>query len=119
MIRAGGLALLLLVLGAALGAACGDGGGPPRPDNGPTPSGASFEELRDTLLQRLDVIGTNIGVVPADVRDELLGTCRELGAFADPDDVEPICSGIEEAIARGDPGRIDLVLEQLARLEPS
>jgi hypothetical protein len=56
--------------------------------------------------------------MPEDVRDQLLALCRELEAFVEGERVAEICGAIEQAIERGDPGFIDLVLEQLAELEP-
>lgn len=89
----------------------------------PTQGGAEstptrFEALRDALRNQLDAIGVNIGAVPGDVRDQILASCRELEAFAEGERVEEICGAIEQAMERGDPGLIDLVLNQLAELEP-
>lgn len=78
----------------------------------------SFEALRDTLRDRLDAIGVNIGAVPDDVHDQILGWCHELESLAQQEVVADICEAIEDAIEQGDPGLIDLVLDQLAELEP-
>ena len=75
-----------------------------------------FELARDALYQELDSYGANIGVLPDDVRDDLLASCRALGEFAASDDVDNICTAIEQAIADGDPGLIQLVLNELAAL---
>lgn len=106
------VAILPLLLAAALASACGGGATPSAPDDG----GASFEELRDTLRDRLDAIGVNIGAVPDDVRDQILAECRKLEQFVDEERVQGICGAIEQAIQQGDPGLIDLVLEELAAL---
>lgn len=103
----------------------GAGGSDGQPSGG-TESGAAsgtesastpFEAERAVLMERLDGIGVGIGAVPDDVRDELVGSCRELEEFVDEDDLEEICDAIVEAIEMSDPGRIDLVLAQLAELE--
>ena len=80
------------------------------------PNAAEFELARDALYQELDSYGANIGVLPDDVRDDLLASCRALDEFAASDDVDDICAAIEQAIADGDPGLIDLVLNELAAL---
>ncbi len=78
----------------------------------------TFEELRGDLLARLDAIGVNIGVVPDDIGEQLVSSCLELEAFAVGEPVAEICANIGDAIERGDPGLIDLVMERLADLEP-
>ena len=75
-----------------------------------------FELARDSLYQELDGYGANIGVLPDDIRDDLLASCRALGEFAASDDVDEICTAIERAIADGDPGLIEIVLNELAAL---
>ena len=127
------LASLLLSLGLA---ACGGEDSPSGPVNGDAPQPSStasvadatveanatpteFETLRDGLRDRLDAIGASIGDTPSDIREQILASCRELADFAEPDLVEPICQDIDEAIERGDPGKIDLVLGHLASLEPN
>ncbi len=134
------LIIALLMLTAGLAGACGGGNGaggngatpgrtasPAPTEDGagstPTQDGAestptNFEALRDALRNQLDAIGVNIGAVPDDVRDQILASCRELEAFVEGERVEEICGAIEQAIERGDPGLIDLVLNQLAELEP-
>ena len=104
---------VVLVLAAAF--ACGDGTGDG--GNGGTPQGPSFEELRQDLLTQLDSIGANIGAVPDDIRNQILGQCRALDEFADDDEVDALCTAMQRAMDRGDPGLIDLVLENLATLE--
>lgn len=127
--------ITLLMLTVGLASACGGGNGA---DDGESPTGAilnrtespaptvdgaestptGFEALRDALRDRLDTIGVNIAAVPDDVRDQILASCRELEAFVERDRIERACEAIEQAIEGGDPGLIDLVLEQLAELEP-
>ncbi len=75
-----------------------------------------FEALRDGLRDRLEAIGDNITVVPDDVRNEILASCRELEEFVEREFVSDVCGAIERAIERGDPGLIDLVLDRLAEL---
>ena len=114
--------LLLLaapvVLAALLLGCNGDGGDAPTPagtaigDGTPT----EFELARDELYQDLDSYGANIGVLPDDIRDDVLASCRALDEFAESDDVDQICTAIEQAITDGDPGLIDLVLNELAAL---
>lgn len=114
--------LLLLgapvVLATMLFGCNGDGGDSPTPvstangDGTPT----EFELARDALSEELDRYGANIGALPDDVRDDLLASCRALDEFAASDDVDQICTAIERAIADGDPGLIDLVLNELAAL---
>ena len=85
-------------------------------DGGDSPNAAEFESARDALYQELDTYGANIGVLTDDVRDDLLASCRALDEFAASDDVDEICTAIEQAIADGDPGLIELVLNELAAL---
>ncbi len=113
------LVLAAPVVLAALILGCnGDGGDSQTPtgtDNGDgTPT--EFELARDALYQELDSYGANIGVLPDDIRDDLLASCRALDEFAASDDVDNICTAIEQAIADGDPGLIQLVLNELAAL---
>ena len=115
---------LAAVLALAAAFACGDGTGDGGNGNGPsggTPdangSGPSFEELRQDLLTQLDGIGANIGAVPDDIRNQILGQCRALDEFADDDEVDALCTAMQRAMDRGDPGLIELVLENLATLE--
>ena len=114
--------LLLLsapVMLATLLLGCNGGGGdsqsPVGTENG-NEAPTEFEVARDALYQELDSYGANIGVLPDDVRDDLLASCRALDEFAASDDVDDICAAIEQAIADGDPGLIDLVLNELAAL---
>ena len=93
----------------------GDSQPPVTTENG-NEAPAEFEVARDALYQELDSYGANIGVLPDDVRDDLLASCRALDEFAASDDVDDICAAIEQAIADGDPGLIDLVLNELAAL---
>ena len=78
----------------------------------------TFAELRDDLLARLDAIGVNIGIVPDDIGEQLVSSCLELQGFVDGERVAEICASIGDAIERGDPGLIELVMERLADLEP-
>lgn len=111
----------LLLLGAALTMSC-DGDNGDNHGNGndgetpPSPEG--FTMARDDLVEELDSIGVNIGIVPADIRDDLLEQCRELEAYVDPQRLDPLCNGISQAIDENDPGLIDLVVNELATLEP-
>ena len=41
-----------------------------------------FELARDAFYQDLDSYGANIGVLPDDIRDDLLASCRALEEFA-------------------------------------
>ena len=75
-----------------------------------------FELARDAFYQDLDSYGANIGVLPDDIRDDLLASCRALEEFAAGDAVDDICTAIERAIADGDPGLIEIVLNELAAL---
>ena len=93
----------------------GDSQPPVTTENG-NEAPTEFEVARDALYQELDSYGANIGVLPDDVRDDLLASCRALDEFAASDDVDDICAAIEQAIADGDPGLIDLVLNELAAL---
>ena len=131
------LLLASLLLSSAV-AACGgedNNRAPPATGSGQTPQAGTtsevpdateeaeatpteFEALRDSLANRLDAIGASIGDTPNDIRGQLLESCLGLGEFVDPDRVEPVCQDIEDAIERGDPGKIDLVLDHLADLEP-
>jgi hypothetical protein len=86
------------------------------PDSNGSPS--EFETLRDALVDELDRIGVNIGAVPPDVRARIIGNCRALGQFADEAEVEDLCDAVQQAMDRGDPGLIDLILEDLAELSP-
>lgn len=79
-----------------------------------TPS--EFEELREALIDRLQGFGANIGALPDDIRDDLLAACEDLSAFADAERVGELCSAIEQAIAAGDSGLIDLVVNDLLEL---
>ncbi len=106
------------VLAALILGCNGDGGGSPAPvttENG-TGTPTEFELARDALYQELDSYGANIGVLPDDIRDDLLASCRALDEFAAGDDVDDICTAIAQAIADGDPGLIELVLNELAAL---
>ena len=85
-------------------------------DSDSAPNAAEFELARDALFQELDSYGANIGVLPDDIRDDLLASCYALDEFAAGDDVDEICMAIEQAIADGDPGLIELVLNELAAL---
>ena len=75
-----------------------------------------FELARDALSDEPNRYGANIGALPDDVRDDLLASCRALDEFAASDAVDEICTAIERAIADGDPGLIELVLNELAAL---
>ncbi len=75
-----------------------------------------FELARDALYEELDSYGANIGVLPDDIRDDLLASCHALDEFAAGDDVDNICTAIEQAIADGDPGLIEIVLNELTAL---
>ena len=119
--------LLLLaapVVLAALLLGCNGEGGTANGGNIPSPGGTktgdetptAFELARDTLYQELDGYGANIGVLPDDIRDDLLASCRALDEFTSSGDVDNICAAIERAIADGDPGLIQLVLNELAAL---
>ena len=77
----------------------------------------TFEGQRDHLLARLDSIGVNIGIVPDDIGEQLVTSCLQLEAHVEDGPVADICASIGDAIERGDPGLIDLVMEQLADLE--
>ena len=133
------IALLLLVAAVACGGGgdTGDGADADPPvvdgtDGDPTGETASpvvtlivtevppttFEALRDDMLAQLDAIGVNIGFVPDDIGEQLVSSCLELEAFVEGEAVAEICAGIGDAIERGDPGLIDLVMERLADLEP-
>ncbi len=105
------LVLAAPVVLAALLLGCNGGGDSP---NGP--NAIEFELARDALYQELDNYGANIGFLPDDVRDDLLASCHALDELAASDDVDEICTAIERAIADGDPGLIDLVLNELAAL---
>lgn len=138
MTRHRALVAALVVMTAALTAACGgdDGSGnsggtaspADTPAGGTTPRSTAtvgpedtpteFETLRDELSAQLDAIGVNIGAVPDDIRDQILASCRELATFADGKRVEEMCEAIERAMENDDPGLIDLVVDQLAELEP-
>lgn len=83
----------------------------------PSDTPTAFETLRDELRDRLDAIGASIGDTPSDIREQLLTSCRELGEYVDSDRVEPICSDMEDAMDRSDPGKIDLVIDYLAELK--
>jgi hypothetical protein len=111
-------ALLLAVLVA--GACGGDNNGATAgrtelPPAEGTP--ARFEALRGALADRLEAIQVNIAAIPDDVQREIVDLCRELEAFIDEDRVDEICGALDEAIDRGDPGRIDRILAELAELE--
>ncbi len=80
------------------------------------PNAAEFELARDALYQELDSYGANIGFLPDDIRDDLLESCRALDEIAAVDDVDDICTAIAQAVADGDPGLIELVLNELAAL---
>lgn len=114
------LAALIAISIAIFAVACtGDSNGEPsptQPDPNATPS--SFESLRDALYSQLDAFGINIGSVPEDIRTQLLGSCQELEQVADADEVEQICTAIDDAIEQNDPGKIELVLSSLLNLEP-
>ncbi len=130
------LVAAVVVMAASLATACGgnsgNGDGTSRPSDtpaggtaprgtatvGPEDTPTEFEALRDDLSAQLDAIGVNIGDVPDDIRDQILASCRELGRFTDAERVEEVCEAIERAIEDDDPGLIDLVVEQLAELEP-
>ena len=116
----------LLVVAFVVGACGGDGDGgddngatagrtefPPAMDGTP----ARFEALRDALADRLEAIQVNIAAIPDDVQRKIIDLCRELEAFIDEDRVDEICGALDEAIDRGDPGRIDRILAELAELE--
>lgn len=136
------IAAIALTLIAGLAIACGGGGNGSAtatpvdgaaPVDGATPAGdetsvpasteqpaatpSEFEGLRDDLIDQLDAIGVNIGVLPDDVREDLLARCVELAPFANADRVDEICGAVEQAMGSGDVGLIDLVLDDLAELE--
>ena len=122
------LAIALLLLAAAV--ACGGSGDTANGDpDGDTPSPVvtliatddpptTFEAVRADLLAKLDAIGVNIGFVPDDIGEQLVNSCLQLEAFVEGERVTEICASIGDAIERGDPGLIDLVMERLADLEP-
>jgi len=123
----------LLVAAFVAGACGGDGGGrddrvgggddngamagrtesPPAVQSTP----AEFEALRGALADRLEAIQVNIAAIPDDVQKEIMDSCRQLEAFIDEDRVDEICGALDDAIERGDPGRIDRILAELAELE--
>ncbi|MCH8949334.1 MAG: hypothetical protein IIB87_03025 [Chloroflexi bacterium] len=103
-----------VVLAALLLGCNGDSDAPNGGNDGP--DAIEFELARDALYQELDSYGANIGFLPDDIRDDLLASCRALDEFAAGDDVDEICTAIEQAIADGDPGLIELVLNELAVL---
>jgi hypothetical protein len=117
--------LVAAVLLAALAAACGgdgDGAGNGTPDGGtvlPTEeqTPVSFGELHTMLLQRLGSLRANIGSVPPDIRDEVLGWCRRLDEFIGEDEADEICEAVQRAIESADPGLIDRVLERIEGLQ--
>lgn len=116
----------VLVVAVSLAVACDDGGNGRNGDGGATATpGAetpatpsTFDDLRGALLERLDAFGVNIGAVPPDVRAQILGLCRQLEQFVDEDTVDELCGAVERAMEQNDPGLIDLVIEDLAALEP-
>ncbi len=114
------LVLAAPVVLAALILGCNGDGGDSQTPTGTAENGdgapTEFELARDELYEELDSYGANIGVLPDDVRDDLLASCRALDEFAASDDVDEICTAIERAIADGDPGLIELVLNELAAL---
>ncbi len=112
-----------VVLSALLLGCNGDGDGPngsstqaPTTTENGNGTPTEFELARDSLYQELDGYGANIGVLPDDIRDVLLASCRALDELAESDDVDEICTAIEQAIADGDPGLIEIVLNELAAL---
>lgn len=118
------IALLLLAVAAIACGGSGDtanGGETVSPvvtfiatDDSPT----TFEAARDDILAKLDAIGVNIGIVPDDIGEQLVRSCLALEAFVQGERVAEICASITDAIERGDPGLIDLVMERIADLEP-
>ena len=86
-------------------------------ESGGNATPASLPELRGELSSRLDGIGVNIGAVPDDVREQLLTSCRQLERFVDRERVDQICQTIEDAIEQGDPGLLDLAVQQLEELQ--
>ena len=120
------IALLLLAVAAI---ACGGSGdtstGDPPETASPVvtliateDSPTTFEAARDDILAKLDAIGVNIGIVPDDIGEQLVRSCLALEAFVQGERVAEICASITDAIERGDPGLIDLVMERIADLEP-
>ena len=114
------------VLLAAVLLGCNGDGGAANGGDARTPAGTEngggtpteFELARDALSEELDSYGANIGILPDDVRDSVLASCHALDEFAASDDVDEICTAIERAIEDGDPGLIELVLNELAELTP-
>ena len=118
------LAIALLLLAAAA-VACGGRGDPTGGTVSPVvtliateDSPTTFEAARDDILAKLDAIGVNIGIVPDDIGEQLVRSCLALEAFVQGERVAEICASITDAIERGDPGLIDLVMERIADLEP-
>ena len=121
------LAIALLLLAAAAVACGGSGTGDDDPPETASPvvtliatedSPTTFEAARDDILAKLDAIGVNIGIVPDDIGEQLVSSCLALEAFVQGERVAEICASITDAIERGDPGLIDLVMERIADLEP-
>jgi hypothetical protein len=131
------LVLFVLIAVTLLTLACGDGDsdgdGVPTPDAAATTTDGtaaapteplaptvpqSFEALRDELISELEAIGVNIGSVPPDVREHVLGLCFALEDYIDIDTVDELCGAIEDAMDSGDFGQIDLVIDELEALEP-
>lgn len=123
-----------LLLTAVIALSCGDDGGSGSALDGDDASGTpgsgvatvasdeeptDFTSLRDDLIERLDSIGVSIGFAPDEVRDQLLESCHDLELFADAGRVGDICDALDDAIERGDPGLIDLILDELRKLEPN
>lgn len=116
-------AVVVAAIAVALLSDCGGGtGGGPTDVPIPTdPSGTpvTFEALRDDLADELDAIGPNIGAVPADVKQDLLIRCGQLTNFVDRDEIAPLCNAINNAIERGDPGLVDIIVTELRALDGS
>jgi len=114
MMRAA-LAVLMLITLGAIGASCSGGGG----NSMDATSTANFEQLRDSLRDRLDSVGANIGFVPDDILEQMINDCHELGTFVDEDRISNLCDAIRRARDTNDPGLVDQIVVQLEQLERS
>jgi len=112
--RRAALALFILIAIGAIGAACGGGSGG---NTSNATSTANFEQLRNSLISRLDGVGPNIGAMPDDVLNQILNNCHELEKFVDEGDINRLCDAIKRARDTNDPGLIDQIVAQLAQLQ--
>jgi hypothetical protein len=115
-VRRAGLALVLLVLLAAFGMACGGSGGPSLQTK--ETQSTDFAQLRDSLRAQLNGIGVNINSVPNDVLTQILNKCHELEKYADGSTVNNICDSIRRAHDNNDAAALDQVVTQLGQLKP-